>query len=204
MAASDDKQSENSRNWLRYLLALLITLAVSGYVGAILVGLVTVERRLDANSLFLIILAAGIVFLIVNPTAIEGLTSITFGSFKAEFAQLRLKQEDQERQVASMSAVLALLLTEEEQAQLLDLRRGKTAARQGSHDLRTLLRKLRGMRLLQMKTVGGNSLTVAAMEDGKIVDLSDFLTLTGLGTRIADELQRIELDNRAAALRGPR
>src|SRR5271155_2501087 len=56
-------------------------------------------RRLDTNSIVLIVLAAGFVFLIVNPAAIEGLTSITFGAFKAEFAQLRLKQELQQRQV---------------------------------------------------------------------------------------------------------
>jgi hypothetical protein len=121
---------------------------------------------------------------------------------QAEFAQLRLKQEVQQRQVDSISAVLALLLTDEEQAQLLRLRRGKTAQHQGNHELRTLLRKLRGMRLLQMKIdPSGKNMTIATIENEKMVDLSDFLTPTDLGTRIADELERIESDNRPAVQR---
>ena len=71
--------------------------------------------------------------------------------------------------------------------------------------MRTLLRKLRGMRLLQMKTdQAGKIMTISAMEDEKVVDLSEFLTLTDLGTRIAAELERIEADDRAAMVRGVR
>jgi hypothetical protein len=205
MTSTDEKPANFATNWFRYLLAFLIALAVGTYLYGILGGSITVDRRLDTTSIVLIIVAAGLVFLIIDPSAIEGLTSITFGSFKAEFAQLRRQQEVQQRQVDSMSAVLALLLTDEEQAQLLRLRRGQTPQHRGSHELRTLLRKLRGMRLLQMKTdQAGKIMTISAMEDEKVVDLSEFLTLTDLGTRIAAELERIEADDRAAMVRGVR
>src|ERR1700730_628679 len=205
MTSTDEKPANFATNWFRYLLAFLIALAVGTYLYGILGGSITVDRRLDTTSIVLIIVAAGLVFLIIDPSAIEGLTSITFGSFKAEFAQLRRQQEVQQRQVDSMSAVLALLLTDEEQAQLLRLRRGQTPQHRGSHELRTLLRKLRGMRLLQMKTdQAGKIMTISAMEDEKVVDLSEFLTLTDLGTRIAAELERIEAGERAAMVRGVR
>src|ERR1700730_11404223 len=126
MTSTDEKPANFATNWFRYLLAFLIALAVGTYLYGILGGSITVDRRLDTTSIVLIIVAAGLVFLIIDPSAIEGLTSITFGSFKAEFAQLRRQQEVQQRQVDSMSAVLALLLTDEEQAPLLRWRRGQT------------------------------------------------------------------------------
>jgi uncharacterized membrane protein YfcA len=66
MASTDDKQSDGMNIWLRYLLALLVVLAVGSYVGATLGGWVKAERRLDTNSIVLIVLAAGFVFLIVT------------------------------------------------------------------------------------------------------------------------------------------
>ncbi len=181
--------------WLRYMLASLIVMAVGAYIYATLGGWIIESRRLDANSIVLIVLAAGAAFLIANPSSIEGLTSITLGSFKAEFAQIRRRQEDQQRQVESISAVLALLLTDAEQVQLLTLGRGESTTCKGSHEIRARLRKLRDMRLIQMnRDQEGNSRTVAAMTDDKVVDLSDFLSLTRLGRQIVAELERIQLD----------
>jgi hypothetical protein len=186
MAVAIDEPSRGKVHWIRYTLASFVALAAAAYVGAILGGWITAERRLDTNSILLIVLAAGVALLIVNPSGIEGVTAITFGSFKAEFAQLR-------SQVDSVSAVLALLLTDNEQNQLLKLRRGDTVGYFGSHDLRTRLRKLRDMRLLQMtKDEQGNDKRVAAMTDNTPIDLSNFLSLTELGRRIVDELERIE------------
>ena len=195
MAATNDEPPRNTIHWVRCTLASIIVLAVAAYVGAMPGGGITSERRLDTNSILLIALATGIVLLTVNPSWTEGLTSITLGSFKAEFAQIRLKQELQQRQVDGISAVLALLLTDEEQKQLLQLSRGETSGYRGSHDLRTRLRKLRDMRLLQMtKDSTGNNKTIGSMKDETVVDLTDFLALTELGKRISSELERIVAD----------
>jgi hypothetical protein len=180
--------------------ASLIGLATAAYVGAIVLGLIPESRRLDTTSIVLLIVAGVVALLIVNPSAIEALSSVSVGSFKAEFAQLRSEQAAQRQQVDSISAVLALLLTEGEQDYLLRLGQGQTDQLTGSHDLRTDLRKLRGMRLLQMtKDAMGKDKTVASIADGMNVDLADFVNLTDLGRRIVAELERIareELDRR--------
>jgi hypothetical protein len=130
------------------------------------------------------------------------LASIKLGSFSADFQQLRLKQEVQQRQVNSISAVLALLLTDDEQRQLLKLRHKETAQDRGSEELRVRLRKLRGMRLLDMKKdLVGNNKFVANIKDNTAVDLFDFVFLTELGNRISEELERIESDKRVAGQR---
>jgi hypothetical protein len=181
-----------SRRWVRLTVASVIGLATVAYLAAIVLGFIPEGRRFDTTSIALLIVAGAAALLIVNPSAIEGLSSVTFGSFKAEFAQLRSEQEAQRRQVDSISAVLALLLTDTEQGYLLLLRQGQTHPLAGSHDLRTGLRKLRGMRLLEMtKEVAGNDKTVASITDGTSVALADYVSLTELGKRIVAELERI-------------
>jgi hypothetical protein len=181
--------------WGRYAVAACVAAVTACYIGAIIGGWLAESRRLDVNTILLLFLSASFVLITVNPSAIEGLSSITFGTFKAEFAQLQRQQDIQQRQVDSISAVLALLLTDEQQQQLLKLNRGETARYVGSHALRTRLRKLRDMRLLQMnKDDAGNIKTIAAMTDDLEVDLGAFLTLTELGKRIAAELLRVDHD----------
>jgi len=185
-------------HWIRYVIASFIVLALATYIGAILGGWIAAERRLDANSIILIVLAAGISLLVVNPSWIEGLASISLGGFKAEFARLQNRQELQQQQVNSVSAVLAMLLTDDEQNQILRIKRGQTRNYQGNHDLRDKLRKLRGMRLIQMnKDPSGAFYTMGAIKDydaakNNVSDLSTYLSLTELGERIGAELERVE------------
>ena len=155
---------------------VLVTLA---YSGAIVLGYVPEGRRLDTSSVVLVMVAGAIALLVVDPSALEPLSSVAFGGFKAEFAQIRSRQEAQQRQVDSISAVLALLLTEDEQQYLLKLGQRKDVTLLASHDLRAGLRKLRGMRLLRMtKDEAGKDKVVAALTDGTNVNLTDFVVLT--------------------------
>lgn len=186
------RKTARTTNWVRYVGAGFIGLVTLGYLCAIVLGLIDSDRRLDTTSLILAVIGMAVITLLVNPHAFSGVRSLAWGSFKVQLDQIRQQQDYQQYQVDSISAVLAMLITDSEQAHLLKLAQRTDYSRTGDHDLRTELRRLRGMRLLEMK----QGKTVAELADGVVADLKEYVRLTDLGERIVHELERIAREER--------
>jgi hypothetical protein len=96
---------------------------------------------------------------------------------KIEIDEVKRTQESQQDHLRVMEMVLPLLLPKPEQQHLLNLGAGKTFNYQGSHLLRSELRRLRSMGLLE-KHAGRN---IGDIRDNLSVDLSHYVFLTRSG-----------------------
>ena len=106
------------------------------------------------------------------------LTEIRAGGFEATFKQLRNELDD-------VRFVLSMLLGPHEQAHLLNLATGQTKDYEGCPSLRSELRKLRDLRLIEGFGIG-------SMEDGRRFDLQKIMKLTDLGKRCIERLREFK------------
>jgi hypothetical protein len=79
-----------------------------------------------------------------------------------------------------------LVLSEPERRHLRNLYLGRTSDYVGNHNVRTELRRLRYVKLIT------NSKPIGSAKDGTVFDLKDIVQLTPLGTKWAEELEKIE------------
>jgi hypothetical protein len=96
---------------------------------------------------------------------------------KIELDEVKRTQESQQDHLRVMEMVLPLLLPKAEQQHILNLGIGKTSNYQGNHLLRSELRRLRSMGLLE-KHAGRN---IGDIADNLSVELSDYVYLTKSG-----------------------
>jgi hypothetical protein len=96
---------------------------------------------------------------------------------KIELDEVKRTQESQQDHLRVMEMVLPLLLPKPEQQHILNLGTGKTSNYQGNHLLRSELRRLRSMGLLE-KHAGRN---IGDIRDNLSVELSDYVYLTKSG-----------------------
>jgi hypothetical protein len=96
---------------------------------------------------------------------------------KIELDEVKRTQESQQDHLRVMEMVLPLLLPKAEQQHILNLGTGKTSNYQGNHLLRSELRRLRSMGLLE-KHAGRN---IGDIKDNLSVELSDYVYLTKSG-----------------------
>jgi hypothetical protein len=109
----------------------------------------------------------------------------------------RVKEKQQEQDQAlreqsdaldDIALVLPLLLPRNERRHLMNLKRGRTDGYKGRGSLRSEIRRLRSMGLLEMLP----QRTVGHMETGKAFDLGDYVRLTELGRRWVRRIEQIE------------
>jgi hypothetical protein len=103
------------------------------------------------------------------------LTEIRAGGFEATFAKLRNELDD-------VRFVLSMLLGPNEQQHLLNLARGEAKEYVGCPSLRSELRKLRDLRLIEGYGIG-------SIEDGRKVNVEKIIKLTDLGKRCIERLR---------------
>ena len=94
-----------------------------------------------------------------------------------ELDEVKRKQQSQQDHLRVMEMVLPLLLPKPEQQHILNLGTDKTSNYQGNHFLRSELRRLHSMGLLE-KHAGRN---IGDLRDNLTVDLSDYVFLTKSG-----------------------
>jgi len=164
----------------RYVIALLIVLAVSLYIVQSLRGKI---QRIDTASVALLVISGIAVALLVMPGLTERLSRIEVSGIKLEI--LKREQLRQRSELDEFSLVFPILLPESERKHLMNLARGRTANYNGTHAMRTELRRLRSIGLIRMLP----NQEVGFMKDGMVVDLAKYVELTSLGRRW---VQRIE------------
>jgi len=170
----------------RIAAAILAFLAIA-YVAGVVTGRVTDQRKIDAVTLTVVVLAALAAAVLWNPQAFSRLTLFEMGSFKLQLADVRKQQAEQADQLQSIRLLLPLLLTVREQKHLMNISNGTTEGYQGNNDVRTELRRLRSLGLIRMR----DDKQVGKMADSLKFDLSDFVTLTNLGSEWVERIQEI-------------
>jgi hypothetical protein len=169
----------------------IAVLALVGlYTVAVLLGLKP-ERRIDVATLGIIGLGALIAAVLFRPDIVDRISHVEIAGWK--FDMLEKKQQQQDKQLQDIEIILAILLTEAEQKHLLNLAGNNAANYEGSHVLRTELRRLADMRLIRRRS----NREIRGITDNAKVNLADFVKLTETGDRLVARIRQIIKENEA-------
>lgn len=163
--------------------ALLLLLAA--YAIAVVLGRVPSDRRIDGSTLGMIAVGCVIAFFLLRPEMVERITRFEALGWKVEMEN---RQHQQGSQLKDIELILPVLLPETERRHLINLDDDRTAGYKGNHELRTELRRLRSLKLIEMQP--GQS--VGLMTDGAVFDLGKYVRLTKLGMRWAERVKQLE------------
>jgi len=170
----------------RWAPVALAALAACGAVARI-VNPAVLKDRLDQTTL-LYLIVAGVLLLLRH------VKTFSFGQLKVEMIEkIRERQDRQQQKIDDMALVLPLLLPEKELKHIKNLASGKTDNYEGSHALRTELRRLRSIGLISKKP----NRNVADLKDKTRYDLSEYIELTDLGRRWAARVEEMETPDKA-------
>jgi len=183
------ESKEKARGFaVRLALAIVIGLLAMAYTAGIVSGLISEHRRIDLVSLAAISVAAVIVTLLLRPEVFERLKILEMSGFKLEMLEkVREKQVKQESELEDIRLILPVLLPDKERKHMLNLAAAKTRNYKGNHDVRTELRRLRSIKLIEMK----KDREVNQMRDDLGFDLADYATLTPLGDRWVKRIKEL-------------
>jgi hypothetical protein len=179
-----DSDSAQTRTGLRFVVAAIVGIVVAAYLVGIVSGKIPQPRRLAAADLGVILIAAGVLGSLLSPAFLNRLTHLKVGGVEVELRQLQQDQETQQRELDDVRFVLTLLLQENELRHLRNLQKGSAREYVGGHSVRTELRKLRGLGLIQ--NVRGRH--IGELTDKTKGDLANFVELTERGK---DYLERL-------------
>jgi hypothetical protein len=166
---------------------IAVLMLVGLYTVAVLLGLKP-ERRIDVATLGIIGLGALIAAVLFRPDIVDRISHVEIAGWKLEIDK---KQQKQDKQLQDIEIVLAILLTEAEQKHLLNLAGNNTANYDGSHILRTELRRLADMHLIRRR----KDREMRGIPDNVKVNLADFVRLTETGDRLVARIRQINKEN---------
>jgi hypothetical protein len=190
-AESEIPAAPQERPTLRIFVAALLVILVLFYSVGVVGGWIDSRSKIDAVHLALIVLTGVLVTALVRPQTLERLKRVKLSGFELEMlARVQERQAEHQDQLDDIRLILPLLLPDTERKHLLNLKSGETQAYRGGHTLRTELRRLRSMRLLQMKP----GRQVGELKDNGTFNLADFVELTKNGQRWITRVQEIERD----------
>jgi hypothetical protein len=182
----DSKKPEGNTTRLstyRTVIVVVLIILITGYSVSVVTGYIPAERRIDVPTLAVITFTIICIFLLMNPGIFERLKIFEVSGFKLEM--LEKKQLEQENII---SLTLPLLLPKPEQEHLLNLADGKTAGYTGGDALRAELRRLRTAGLIRSHP----NMNIGQLEDGKTVDLAEYVALEPLGERWVKRIREVE------------
>jgi hypothetical protein len=172
------------RRALRCLFLIGVPTLVLLYVAGILRGKFSGERRLNTSDTIVVMATGVALFGAWWPEILERLGKVKLGGVEFELQKLNEKQRKQEADLDDIRFVLTLLLPPYERKHLENLWAGTTQNYEGNHNLRTELRKLRTLQLIESMR------PIQDIRDGVSVDLQDYVRLTGAGRRYLERLNR--------------
>jgi hypothetical protein len=183
------ENKEKARGFaIRLALATVTALLAVAYTVGIVSGLISEHRRIDFVSLAAISVAVVVVTLLLRPEVFERLKILEMSGFKLEMLEkVREKQVKQESELEDIRLILPVLLPDKERKHMLNLAAGKTRSYKGNHDVRTELRRLRSIKLIEMR----KDREVNQMQDNLAFDLADYARLTPLGDRWVKRIREL-------------
>ena len=154
---------------LRFILGLVLAVALVAYVVAIVTDTVPPAQRVSVADLAVVLVVVALVALLIWPQALDRIQIFEVGGIKVQVREL-------EHQLDEVRFVLRMLVTDHERDHLLNLESNHTSKYQLSDGLQAELRRLRAADLIRSKRY------IHDMPgDGASFDLSEFVELTDRG-----------------------
>lgn len=176
---------------LRLIGGLLVMSMAVVYSCGVIFGYLKPDQRLDAASLFFIVFTTALSLIIIRPDYLRRLKLLEAGGVKVEMQvleEVKEKQIDQEARIQQIADIIPLLIPRSEQAHLQNLAANRTANYLGNHNLRTELRRLRYLGLIEML----NAHTIGEIQDDMKIDLAAYVALSALGKEWVQRLQALK------------
>ncbi|KAB8140755.1 hypothetical protein F8S13_22395 [Chloroflexia bacterium SDU3-3] len=176
---------------LRFIGGLLVMSMAVVYSCGVIFGYLKTDQRLDAASLFFIVFTTALSLIIIRPDYLRRLKLLEAGGVKVEMQvleEVKEKQIDQEARIQQIADIIPLLIPRSEQAHLQNLAANRTANYLGNHNLRTELRRLRYLGLIEML----NAHTIGEIQDDMKIDLAAYVALSALGKEWVQRLQALK------------
>jgi hypothetical protein len=174
----------------RWIIAFFIGALSLAYVIGLVSGNIPKERQIDATVIALIVLSAISILFLVRPDSFSRLKLLEMAGFKLELLEkVREKQEMQQVRLDDIRWILPLLLPVTERNHLFNLERGQPKEYKGGGALQTELRRLRSIGLIEMVHPDR---PIAQLQDGKKINLGDYVRLTKRGRQWVTHIQEIE------------
>jgi hypothetical protein len=153
------------------------------YVAGVLLGKFTGDRRLNTSDTIVVVGTGVALLAALWPEVLTRFTKVKLGGVEFEVLQrLDEKQQKQERDLDDIRFALTLLLPPPERKHLENLGTGNTQNYRGNHELRTELRRLRNLQLIESVRF------ISEITDAKVVDLKEYVRLTSVGRRYLDRV----------------
>ena len=179
-----ERSTPPGATWRRRLVTTMVILVVVSYAGGIVFGYLPERQKLSGPDIGVILVGIGVVCLLMRPEFLSRLTHLKVGSVELELEELQRDQQKQRTELDDVRFALTMLLQGNELRHLKALESGKTQGYIGNHDLRTALRRLRTLGLVQNH---GES-KIGDLKDNSKLDLGAIVELTVRGRRY---LQRV-------------
>jgi hypothetical protein len=112
----------------------------------------------------------------------------TIGEIARRQTEVSERQHLQDSKMREFELIVPLLLPKEEQDHLKNLAHGQTTGYTGSHELRSELRRLRSLGLIEMTGQG----YISDITDDTVVDLAELVRLKDLGSQWVERLFELE------------
>jgi len=153
----------------------VIVVLVLGYTVAVVAGAIATNRQLSATDIALFALAGIAVSLIVWPSALKEVKSLSFGAFRVDIDQI---QRDQDQILGLLKDIFPLLLPDNVMKHLQTLDSDEPKRYYGTNALKEELRRLRYMHLIAVLPTRNG---IGDVPEGRHFDLADYVRLTTQG-----------------------
>jgi hypothetical protein len=188
--AEERKQTDILRP-IRKVIGISIILMAIVYLILIVAGRLPQLQRIDAISLITVVAALLLGLLFIAPEALARIKILQIQGFKLEMLEkIKEKQAEQDDKLDDIALVLPLLLSKAERKHLVNLSEGKTKDYQGSHAVRSELRRLRSVRLI--RSLPDRHISELKDDSPEKFDIANILQLTNLGKRWVKKIKDIE------------
>ena len=125
----------------------------------------------------MIVVAVFVAGVLLQPEFLSRLTHLKVGNVELELEKLQQDQQLQRRELDDVRFVLTLLLQQAEVQHLKNLENKKPQVYEGNNNVRSELRKLRTLGLIQNR----KDRTIGELTDRFKFDLNDYVQLTARG-----------------------
>lgn len=178
-------QVSNRMDLLRSLIAIAVVLTVAAYIAGIVNGRIPAAQKLTGADVGLILVACAVTTVLLRPDVLHYFARIKLGIFEADLRDLQEGQRVQEKELDDVRLVLTLLVQPRERNHLANLAKAGPASYVGNHDVRTELRRLRTLGLIENQV----DRHIGELRDGARQDLKAIVQLTKRGN---DYLERVQ------------
>lgn len=180
---------------IRLVVGIAGVVLVLAYTVGVVLGRIREANRLDFVDLAFLVCSVLLLVVLVKPEVLNRLRFFAVGGFKLEMEAVRQKQAEQATELEDLRLILTLLLPSSERKHLVNLARRATEGYVGRSSLRTELRRLRSMGLVEMLP----SRMISGIENDAEVDIGDYVELTEFGRSTLARIREVEEPARGTA-----